>query len=45
MEVFQKQTRTGKQLFFTMITTVGLQNNYYAEDICDGVVTLEDLFS
>jgi len=44
MAVFQKQTRTKKQLFIAMITVMGLKNNYYAEDICSGVVTLGDLF-
>lgn len=44
MEVFQKQTKTKKQLFMTIITAMGLKNNYYAEDICSGVVTLDDLF-
>ncbi len=44
MTVFQKQTKTKKQLFMTIIAAMGLKNNYYAEDICSGVVTLDDLF-
>ncbi len=44
MVVFQKQTRTKKQLFIALISAMGLKNNYYAEDICSGLVTLDDLF-
>lgn len=44
MTVFQKQTRTKKQLFIAIIAAMGLKNNYYAEDICSGLVTLDDLF-
>jgi len=44
MDVFKKQTRTKKQLFIVMITTMGLKNNFYAEELLSGVVTLEDLF-
>ncbi len=44
MEVFQKQTKTKKQLFIAIVAAMGLKNNYYAEDICNGVVTLDDLF-
>lgn len=44
MEVFQKQTRTKKQLFISMITAMGLKNNYYAEELLSGFVTLDDIF-
>ncbi len=44
MSVFQKQTRTKKQLFIALISAMGLKNNYYADDICTGLVTLDDLF-
>ncbi len=44
MDVFKKQTRTKKQLFITIISAAGLKNNYYAEDICSALVTLDDLF-
>lgn len=44
MEVFQKRTKTKKQLFIALISAMGLKNNYYAEDICSGIVTLDDLF-
>lgn len=44
MEIFKKQTRTKKQLFFSMITTMGLKKTIYAEEIISSQVTLEDLF-
>lgn len=44
MDVFKKQTRTKKQLFIVMITTMGLKNNFYVEELLSGVITLEDLF-
>jgi uncharacterized protein len=44
MDVFQKQTKTKKQLFIAIISAMGLKNNYYADDICSGVVTMGDLF-
>jgi len=44
MEVFRKQTRTKKQLFLTMVTTQGLKQTIYSEELITGQVTLEDLF-
>jgi AAA+ ATPase superfamily predicted ATPase len=44
MRVFKEQTRTHKQLFITIISANGLKNNYYAEDLISGVVTLDDFF-
>lgn len=44
MAVFQKQTKTKKQMLITFVSATGLKNNYYAEDLCSGVVTLDDLF-
>ena len=44
MTVFQKQTKTKKQLFIALISAMGVKNNYYAEDICSGLVILDDLF-
>lgn len=44
IEVFKKQTRTKKQLFFSMITTMGLKKTIYSEEIVSNQVTLEDLF-
>lgn len=45
MAVFKEQTRTKKQLFLNMISASGLKNNFYAEEMISGLVTLEDLFS
>ena len=42
--VFKEVTRTRKQLFLAFISANGIKNNYYAEDISSGVVTLDDLF-
>lgn len=44
MEIFKKQTRTKKQLFFSMITTMGLKKTMYSEEIISTEATLEDLF-
>lgn len=44
MEIFRKQTRTKKQLFLSMITTMGLKNTMYSEEIVASEATLEDLF-
>lgn len=44
MDVFKKQTRTKKQLFLCMITTHGLKQTIYSEELVNGQVTLEDLF-
>lgn len=44
MKIFRKHTRTKKQLFFSMITTLGLKPTMYSEEIVTNQVTLEDLF-
>lgn len=44
MEIFRKQTRTKKQLFFAMVTTCGLKPTMYSEEIVTNQATLEDLF-
>ena len=44
LTVFKEQTNTKKQLFLAMITSNGLKNNFYAEDMISGVVTLDNLF-
>lgn len=44
MEVFKKQTKTKKQLFFSMITTMGLKLTMYSEEIISNEATLDDLF-
>lgn len=42
--VFKEQTRTRKQLFLAMITSSGLKNNFYSDDLVTGTVTLDDFF-
>jgi uncharacterized protein len=42
--IFLKKTKTKKQIFLALITTFGLQENLYANDLISGVVTLDDLF-
>jgi hypothetical protein len=44
MEIFRKQTRTKKQLFFSMITAEGLKSTMYSKEIITNQATLEDLF-
>ncbi len=44
MEVFKKHTKTKKQLFFSMITTMGLKPTMYSEEIISNEATLDDLF-
>lgn len=43
-QVFIKKTRTNKQIFFVIIATNGVKNNYYADDLISGSVTLDALF-
>ena len=42
-EVFKKQTKTSKQVTIALVTTQGVQDTIYAQDILSGVVTLKDL--
>lgn len=44
MEVFQKKTKTEKQLFFAIVSANGLKKTMYSEELIDAVVTLSDLF-
>jgi len=44
MEVFRKQTKTKKQLFFSMITTRGLKPTMYSEELISSEAILDDLF-
>lgn len=44
MEIFRKQTRTKKQLFLSMITTHGVKETMYSEEIIAARVNLDDLF-
>lgn len=44
-EVFIQKTETiSKQVLFCLITANGIKNNFYVEELIDGVVTLDDLF-
>lgn len=43
--VFKKQTGTKKQLLWAFIAANGLANNFYAEEMVDGVVTMDDFFA
>lgn len=45
MEIFKRQTRTKKQLFFCMITTMGLKPTIYSEELISNQATLKDLFT
>lgn len=44
IEVFRQQTKTKKQLFFSMITTMGLKPTMYSEELISSEVVLDDLF-
>lgn len=44
-EVYQKVTKTKKQIFISMITTFGLTDSVYREEHIVSEATLEDLFS
>jgi hypothetical protein len=44
MEVFKKHTKTKKQLFFSMITKMGLKPTMYSEELISNEATLDDLF-
>ncbi len=44
LKVFKENTRTKKQLFIAMISVNGLKNNFYADGLIHGVVTLSDFF-
>jgi AAA+ ATPase superfamily predicted ATPase len=43
-KVFVEKTKTNKQIFITLIAASGIKNNFYAEDLLSGVVTLPDFF-
>ena len=42
-EVFKKQTKTPKQVTIALVTSQGIQETIYAQDILSGIVTLKDL--
>jgi AAA+ ATPase superfamily predicted ATPase len=43
-DIFIKKTRTQKQIFIVMMTSSGLIENPYSDELINGVVTLDDLF-
>jgi AAA+ ATPase superfamily predicted ATPase len=44
INVFEEKTGTKKQIFLTLITTMGLKKNLYAEDLVHSEVVMNDLF-
>ena len=45
IDIFKKITKTKKQVFLSFITIDPIKNNFYAEDMIDGSVELEDFFA
>jgi len=43
VKVFEEKTGTKKQVFLSLITTIGLKRNFYSEDLVDSEVVLKDL--
>jgi len=43
VRVFEEKTGTKKQIFLTMITTLGLKKNFYSKELVDSEVELSDL--
>jgi hypothetical protein len=43
VKVFEEKTGIKKQIFLTMITTLGLKRNFYSEELVNSEVDLEDL--
>lgn len=44
IDVFKKVTKTKKQVFTILMTTVGVKPSLWLDDVVDQVLTLEDLF-
>lgn len=44
IQVFEEKLNLKKQIFLTMITTMGIKNNIWSEDLVDSEVILKDLF-
>ena len=44
IEIFKNITKTRKNIFLTMITTFGIVNNYYSNDIVSNSLTIDSLF-
>ncbi|MHA4806824.1 AAA family ATPase [Flavitalea flava] len=42
---FQKETKTNKALFLTLITTIGLQANQHSTGFIQNTITMDDLFA
>ena len=45
IKVFEKKTATKKQIFLTMITTLGLKRNFYSEELISSEIELKDLLA
>lgn len=45
MEVYKQQTHTDKQLFFAMITSSGIKENIYSQELVSAQSNLSDLFN
>ncbi|MFI5124796.1 MAG: ATP-binding protein [Chitinophagales bacterium] len=45
VDVFRRQTNTRKALLLTFITTYGIAGNEYKEQLADGEITMEALFT
>lgn len=45
IDVFREKTRMNKQLFLTLITTMGMKKSLWSEDLVTNEVTLKDLFA
>lgn len=43
-EIFIKMTGTEKKIFMVMIASNGVKNNFYADDLLSGIITLRHLF-
>jgi len=44
INVFEEKTGAKKQIFLTMITTMGLKKTMYSEDLVHSEVVMKDLF-
>lgn len=44
VDVFERQTKSAKQVFLVMITTNGFKHNLWSEDLITGSVELKNLF-
>ncbi len=44
IDVFRERTSTDKQIFVAIIAANGIKNNYYADEIVNSVITIDDFF-